>query len=192
MITIAPASGSYPDGHPLKARVSLRSPPYFLTIPPSVSFLATVCWMLSMGKIIKICPGLMTVEVVRSLAQRMVFIETPLNIFEMLESVSPFRTTYKLMESGFRSATSAIEPKGPITERRAEEPTTLISPPPWPAKGSKFRGADRMARSWEFAAPRPGDIYRSVGSPQKAVDVMGFRAQVSLADGLKETIDWMR
>ena len=44
----------------------------------------------------------------------------------------------------------------------------------------------------EFAASRPGDIYRSVGSPQKAADVMGFRAQVSLVDGLKETIDWMR
>lgn len=44
----------------------------------------------------------------------------------------------------------------------------------------------------EFAAPRPGDIYRSLGSPQKAADVMGFHAQVSLVDGLKETIDWMR
>ncbi len=44
----------------------------------------------------------------------------------------------------------------------------------------------------EFAEPRAGDIYRSVGSPQKALDVMGFRAQVSLADGLKETVDWMR
>lgn len=44
----------------------------------------------------------------------------------------------------------------------------------------------------EFAEPRAGDIYRSVGSPQKAADVMGFRAQVSLADGLKEVIDWMR
>jgi len=44
----------------------------------------------------------------------------------------------------------------------------------------------------EFAAPRVGDIYRSVGSPRKAADLMGFRTQVSLADGLKETIDWMR
>ena len=44
----------------------------------------------------------------------------------------------------------------------------------------------------EFAAPRAGDIYRSVGSPQKAKDVMGFQAQVSLADGLKETVEWMR
>lgn len=44
----------------------------------------------------------------------------------------------------------------------------------------------------EFRATRPGDIYRSAGSPQKAADILGFRAQVSLVDGLKETIDWMR
>jgi nucleoside-diphosphate-sugar epimerase len=44
----------------------------------------------------------------------------------------------------------------------------------------------------EFAAPRAGDIYRSVGSPQKAAEGMDFRAQVSLVDGLKETVDWMR
>src|SRR5215213_4220354 len=44
----------------------------------------------------------------------------------------------------------------------------------------------------EFAASRAGDIYRSVGSPQKAADVLGFRAEVSLVDGLKETVDWMR
>ncbi len=48
------------------------------------------------------------------------------------------------------------------------------------------------APTHEFAAPRPGDIYRSVGSPQKAANVMGFRAQVSLADGLQEVLDWMR
>jgi len=44
----------------------------------------------------------------------------------------------------------------------------------------------------EFAAPRAGDIYRSVGSPLKAAEVMGFHAQVSLMDGLKETVDWLR
>jgi len=44
----------------------------------------------------------------------------------------------------------------------------------------------------EFAPPRAGDIYRSAGSPKKAMDIMGFRAQVPLADGLKETVDWMR
>jgi len=44
----------------------------------------------------------------------------------------------------------------------------------------------------EFAAPRAGDIYRSVGSPQKALDVMAFKPQVSLEDGLKETVEWMR
>ena len=43
-----------------------------------------------------------------------------------------------------------------------------------------------------FAAPRAGDIYRSLGNPQKAADVMGFRAEVSLADGLNEVINWMR
>jgi UDP-glucose 4-epimerase len=44
----------------------------------------------------------------------------------------------------------------------------------------------------QFAPPRAGDLYRSVGSPQKAIDVLGFHAEVSLVDGLKETIDWMR
>jgi nucleoside-diphosphate-sugar epimerase len=43
----------------------------------------------------------------------------------------------------------------------------------------------------EFAAPRLGDIYRSVGSPQKAKSVIGFHAQISLAQGLKEVVDWM-
>ena len=43
-----------------------------------------------------------------------------------------------------------------------------------------------------FAAPRPGDIYRSLGNPQKAADIMGFRAEVPLADGLNEVINWMR
>jgi nucleoside-diphosphate-sugar epimerase len=44
----------------------------------------------------------------------------------------------------------------------------------------------------EFAAARSGDIYRSVGSPQKAAEVMGFRAQVALVNGLREVIDSMR
>lgn len=44
----------------------------------------------------------------------------------------------------------------------------------------------------EFAPPRAGDLYLSVGSPQKASDVMGFKAQVSLRDGLKEVVEWMR
>jgi UDP-glucose 4-epimerase len=44
----------------------------------------------------------------------------------------------------------------------------------------------------EFAAPRAGDLYRSIGSPQKAKEVIGFEAQVSLEDGLKETVEWMR
>jgi UDP-glucose 4-epimerase len=44
----------------------------------------------------------------------------------------------------------------------------------------------------EFAEPRAGDIYRSIGSPQRAADLLGFRAQTSLEDGLKQTVEWMR
>ncbi len=42
-----------------------------------------------------------------------------------------------------------------------------------------------------FEAPRPGDIYRSQGNPEKAAKDMGFRAGVSLAEGLAQTVDWM-
>jgi nucleoside-diphosphate-sugar epimerase len=44
----------------------------------------------------------------------------------------------------------------------------------------------------EFAPPRSGDIYRSVGNPGKAVDVLGFKAQTSLKDGLKAVVDWAK
>ena len=44
----------------------------------------------------------------------------------------------------------------------------------------------------EFAEPRAGDIYRSIGSPQKAADLLGFRAGVSLAEGLRQTVEWMK
>ncbi len=44
----------------------------------------------------------------------------------------------------------------------------------------------------EFVSPRAGDIYRSFGSPQKALDEIGFKARVSLDDGLKEVVEWMR
>ena len=52
----------------------------------------------------------------------------------------------------------------------------------------RFPGAPKP----KFAEPRPGDIHRSVGSAQRAANVIGFRAQVSLADGLRETVEWMR
>ncbi|NOY98914.1 MAG: SDR family oxidoreductase [Chloroflexi bacterium] len=42
-----------------------------------------------------------------------------------------------------------------------------------------------------FDAPRAGDIYRSVGSPERAARVLGFRAQTSLDTGMKETAAWM-
>jgi UDP-glucose 4-epimerase len=43
-----------------------------------------------------------------------------------------------------------------------------------------------------FSPARPGDIYRSIGSPVKAQADLGFRATTSLADGLRETINWMK
>jgi UDP-glucose 4-epimerase len=43
-----------------------------------------------------------------------------------------------------------------------------------------------------FDAPRGGDIYKSLGSPAKALGRLGFRAETSLADGLKATLEWMR
>jgi nucleoside-diphosphate-sugar epimerase len=43
-----------------------------------------------------------------------------------------------------------------------------------------------------FDPPRPGDIYRSAGSPEKAAAALGFRAETSLSDGLAQTIEWMK
>ncbi len=40
--------------------------------------------------------------------------------------------------------------------------------------------------------PRAGDIYRSIGTPQKAMDVLGFKPSVSLADGVYEAVEEMR
>ena len=42
-----------------------------------------------------------------------------------------------------------------------------------------------------FAPPRAGDIYKSLGSPAYTKETIGFKAQTSLADGLKETVNWM-
>jgi UDP-glucose 4-epimerase len=43
-----------------------------------------------------------------------------------------------------------------------------------------------------FEPPRPGDIYRSVGSPEKAARVLGFQAGTSLVEGLDQTVKWMK
>jgi len=42
-----------------------------------------------------------------------------------------------------------------------------------------------------FAAPRRGDIYQSLGDPSKAERLLGFKAEVSLVEGLRETAKWM-
>ena len=43
-----------------------------------------------------------------------------------------------------------------------------------------------------FTKPRAGDIYRSVGSPEFTAQTIGFRTEVPLDEGLKETIAWMQ
>ena len=48
------------------------------------------------------------------------------------------------------------------------------------------------APSPEFGPPRPGDIYRSLGDPSWAAKVLEFRPEVSLLEGLAQTVEWMR
>jgi len=43
-----------------------------------------------------------------------------------------------------------------------------------------------------FAPPRAGDIHKSLGCPDRAEELIGFKAETSLADGLEETVDWMQ
>lgn len=42
------------------------------------------------------------------------------------------------------------------------------------------------------AEPRAGDIYRSIGTPKKAMDILGYKPSVTLADGVKEAVEAMR
>ncbi len=39
---------------------------------------------------------------------------------------------------------------------------------------------------------RQGDIYRSLGDPTKAAEMLGFTTDTSLKEGLKAVVDWMR
>jgi nucleoside-diphosphate-sugar epimerase len=43
-----------------------------------------------------------------------------------------------------------------------------------------------------FGPPRTGDIYRSVGSAQKAKKAFGFESQTNLFDGMRLTAEWMK
>jgi len=44
----------------------------------------------------------------------------------------------------------------------------------------------------QFASPRAGDIYLSLGDPAKAERDLGFRAITSLDEGLGKTVQWMK
>ena len=43
-----------------------------------------------------------------------------------------------------------------------------------------------------FDGPRPGDVYRSTGCPEKAIRMLGFTPRTSLTEGLKQTVEWMK
>lgn len=42
------------------------------------------------------------------------------------------------------------------------------------------------------AEPRAGDIYRSIGTPKKIVEALGYKPSVTLAEGLKEAVEEMK
>jgi nucleoside-diphosphate-sugar epimerase len=44
----------------------------------------------------------------------------------------------------------------------------------------------------KFAEPRLGDIYRSAGCPDKAARLLGFKAETSLGEGLKQSLEWIQ
>jgi UDP-glucose 4-epimerase len=56
----------------------------------------------------------------------------------------------------------------------------------------ELSGVSPLQPQVRYEAARPGDIYRSVGSPEKARRLLGFQAQTPLARGLAETIQWMQ
>ncbi len=48
------------------------------------------------------------------------------------------------------------------------------------------------SRPPRFESARAGDIFASVGSPRKAEQMIGFRADTTLKEGLEATVAWMR
>jgi UDP-glucose 4-epimerase len=48
------------------------------------------------------------------------------------------------------------------------------------------------APAHRFGPPRAGDIYRSLGDPTCAAQILEFQAQTSLPEGLAETVSWLR
>jgi UDP-glucose 4-epimerase len=55
-----------------------------------------------------------------------------------------------------------------------------------------LRGFFPLAAVPQFAAPRSGDIYRSLGNPVKARQMLGFTPQTSLSQGLQAVVEWMK
>ncbi|MFB3066077.1 MAG: hypothetical protein ACE10D_06135, partial [Planctomycetota bacterium] len=44
----------------------------------------------------------------------------------------------------------------------------------------------------KYEEARPGDIRHSLADTTKAEEMLGYRARVSITDGLRKTIEWYR
>jgi len=44
----------------------------------------------------------------------------------------------------------------------------------------------------QYLPPRRGDIFRFVGSPKKAESILGWKPEVSLEEGLRKEIEWVK
>ncbi len=55
-----------------------------------------------------------------------------------------------------------------------------------------FQRISGRALEPQFAPPRPGDIYHSVGRPDRARERLGFRAQTPLEEGLRAVWEWVQ
>jgi len=44
----------------------------------------------------------------------------------------------------------------------------------------------------KYGPPRSGDIRESIGDPKRLRDVLGVPPTISVADGMRRTLDWMR
>src|SRR3989338_5779634 len=62
------------------------------------------------------------------------------------------------------SSISASVPAGPVSERSATLPTTVMSPPPLPGFGSGLSAADRSHTFWELIT---GDATSASAFPEK-------------------------
>ncbi|WP_207477587.1 NAD-dependent epimerase/dehydratase family protein [Arenibaculum pallidiluteum] len=55
-----------------------------------------------------------------------------------------------------------------------------------------IRACGRNDLAVDFAAPRPGDVYRLTAGTQRAAETLGFAPRVGFDDGLRDYVSWFR